>query len=284
MGKRIYLLQNIDDFEQFIDFLYVSDVNIYKKNCEKPLSIENVKREMLGQRYFVYAKDMQPIYEHAGQPNEFQISEDSDYIEFFTCFKTESFMNAAHIFLNDKNHKTDPQNKLNLLYRQLAGYIKKEYILSDNKSLYAGKSFYNDWVNYKVSVIDSIQTVTLKFGEPQINLSKFFSYLNNKGYCIESQENDIRSNLPPNDGMGIFFIYFDEKNVVQKIRARKKFFTVDSEGCFLYKAAVIKRRYNIIQFDKRLMDGKHPNTERLYTDILNFLRKEYKLNGEGIYI
>lgn len=284
MGKRIYLLQNIDDFEQFIDFLYVLDVNIYKKNCEKPLSIENVKHQMLGQRYLVYAKDMQPIYEHMEQPNEFQILEDSEYIEFFTCFKTESFMNAGHICLNDKNYKRDPQNKLKLLYEQLAKYIKKEYMISDNKSVYVGKSFYNDWVNYKVSVIDSIQTLTLKFGEPQINLSRFFSYLKNKGYYIESQENDIRSNFTLNDSIGIFFIYFDKKNVIQKIRARKKFFTVDSEGCFLYKAMVIKRTYNIIQFDKRLMDGTHPNIERLYTDILNFMNKEYKLSSEGIYI
>lgn len=266
MGKRIYLLQNAEDFKKFANHLYSLNIRFCEERSGEQLQLDKIEEEIFGKNYSIVTMEGQA------------------FCEYSTCLKIGKFINPGCIALECNYSKWDSKSIFKTLYDKILKFIKQNYILSDAKTEYVGKSFFKDWWEFKVSVIDSIKVSAIKFGNDESDLQNLFDYLESLGYNIESQENDIRDNIRLNYNASIFFIYRDADKAVAQIRARKRFFSVDSEGCFLYKAREFNRKYNKIQFDARFLDGRHSDVIKLYKDIILFMKNEYELNNEGVYV
>ena len=190
------------------------------------------------------------------------------FIEFTTVFP--SFMGLQCGKISIYKGIQDDSKELKIFYNKIIKYIKKNYLLSDNKGFYVAPNFYKDYIAYRVTIVPFVKRKFIEKIWDPLSFDAFISLILNKGYVIEEYGKDVRDRRQENIDLNAegYVLYTLGANLDTIVRARKKYFSANSECIFLF----VEKSKNTCQYcfymDDRLVDGKHSDLECLF-DIIN---------------
>lgn len=254
--KIIYFLQNSCDFKAFVDHLNSSNLLLQPSlNHTTHYSISEYDCDKCSTYYIAPENNLNQI------DNPDISSMASGSIKFVSSYKIDSYWELGRIVLTTPCSKTDSE-----VYRNIVKYIKKNYILSDDKMFYVGVNMYSDWMNYEVDCLSLFSYQKVTVDSTNFNFNHFRDYISNQGYTVKGNGLDIRRPLDESIADG-YVIFSDECNVITRIAARKEYYTCNSQCIFLRKK---RDKYTFI-IDKRLLSPPFAPIENLYNMINNFL-------------
>lgn len=168
--------------------------------------------------------------------------------------------------------KTDEkdQKDLKMIYKKLCMYIKERYILSDNKGLYIGPIFYQDYNSYKVMVPFPLQYKRAILSANQFNLEGYLQDISNRGYIIE--KNGVYEDDPDGAHCRGYVFHLPDARLKKMDEEFPIYYFSDSECVFLFNRKVKKELQYHFYMDARLLNGSLSELEQLFDIIEEYVR------------
>lgn len=268
------ILQNQEDVSWFTQYLLQTGAKFFRICDGKEVSPNDIRAYGNMERYAILF-DVESMQKLRGSFHSY-IHEQA-YIEYDPCYCIKGEARSGYVYQSHiqpgricfVDESLQNNSSLNTIYLKIVKYIKTNYTLSDDKRVYIGTGFLREWYEFRVSTICSLQFKRLQMEGDENTLLQMFARIREKGYIVEVCGEKIYEESVFNVSAECFFVH---RGVApMEIRGRKKYFSCDTEGCFIYRKKNKAGIRYIIDFDRRFLLNNNSNMSELYVIISSFL-------------
>ena len=278
------ILQNQDDVSWFTQYLLQTGAKFFRICDGQEVSPNDIRAYGNMERYAILfdVGSMQKL-----RRSFYSYIHEQAYIEYDPCYRIKGEVRSGYVYQSHiqpgricfVDESLQNNSSLDTTYLKIVKHIKTNYTLSDDKRVYIGTGFLREWYEFRVSTICSLQFKRLQMEGDENTLLQMFARIREKGYIVEVCGEKIYEESVFNVSAECFFVH---RGVApMEIRSRKKYFSCDTEGCFIYRKKNKAGIRYIIDFDRRFLLNNNSNMSELYVIISSFLSSRETIPLEG---
>lgn len=241
MSKKVRFLQSSKDLAQFADFLSRQNARLYTYHAQElPLA---EPESMSDGCLRILPRDIDLIIMAAGKYDIF--SEAYSYIEFIRLKAQDGCVRESTVVLHRGALNNSRHDAVEKLFTDIKNFMRKQYILSDDKTCYIARDFMNCWLARTVSTDFIIRRKELKINRQKTDRDALTEFIKSQRYAISAIRHNERSCDTDAD---VLAVSASENDVILRLNNRALSISLDSNCVFIFR----DKEYDRIMLDKRL--------------------------------